>query len=78
MLEVECGLSPGRGFLLYRTGWELGTEIMKIMGKLMTGRIPLYPELLSFTSYSQFNTKLFFSILKIDLGISLFKYGYIK
>lgn len=70
-------MSPGRSFRLYRTDWELGTEIMKIVGKLMMGRIPLYPELLSFPSFSQFNTKLSFSILKIDLGISLFKYGYI-
>lgn len=51
---------------------------MKIVGKFMMGRTSLYPGLHSFASSSHFNTKLPFSSLKIDLGVSLFKYGYIK
>lgn len=51
---------------------------MKIVGKFMMGRTSLSPGLHSFASYSQFNTTLPLSILKIDLGVFLFKYGYIK
>lgn len=80
MLDVECGLFDGRGCTQYGSGWEVGAEIMKIMGKLVMGRTTPCPELLSFDAYIQFSTKPPFCALKIDLGVSfyLFKYGYIK